>query len=77
MKILDSENKVYLLDDDNFEFPTLDMMGDDLVCIGGDFHPNRLETAYEKGLFPWFIDEYNYIHWFHAILIFSFPIKVV
>ncbi len=64
MKILDSQNKIYLLDDENFEFPTLDMMKDDLVCIGGDFHPQRLELAYENGLFPWYIDEYNYIHWF-------------
>ena len=64
MKILDKENKIYLLDDDKLEFPTLKMMGDDLVCIGGDFNPNRLVLAYESGLFPWYIDEYNYIHWF-------------
>ena len=64
MKLLDTQNKIYLLDDDNFDFPSLDMMGDDLVCIGGDFHPQRLLNAYENGLFPWYIDEQNYIHWF-------------
>lgn len=64
MKLLDEEQKVYLLDDDNFNFPTLDMMGGDLVCIGGDFHPQRIINAYQNGLFPWFIDEYNYIHWY-------------
>ncbi len=64
MKILDTENKIYLLDDDSFDFPTMEMMKDDLVCIGGNFHPSRLELAYQNGLFPWFIDEYNYIHWF-------------
>ena len=32
MKILDTKNKIYLLDDDNFDFPTLDMMSDDLVA---------------------------------------------
>jgi len=64
MKLLDKIQKIYLLDDDNFDFPSLDMMGDDLVAIGGDFHPNRLINAYKSGLFPWFIDEYNYIHWF-------------
>jgi leucyl/phenylalanyl-tRNA--protein transferase len=64
MKILDNEHKIYLLDDENFDFPTLDMMDDDLVAIGGDFHPQRLINAYENGIFPWFIDEYNYIHWF-------------
>lgn len=64
MKLLDPEHKIYLLDDDNFDFPTLDMMDDDLVAVGGDFHPQRLINAYENGIFPWFIDEYNYIHWF-------------
>ncbi|MEA3383159.1 MAG: leucyl/phenylalanyl-tRNA--protein transferase [Campylobacterota bacterium] len=64
MKILDKENKIYLLDDTNLEFPTLDMMKDDLVAIGGDFHPQRIINAYENGLFPWYIDEYGYIHWF-------------
>ena len=64
MELLDNEHKIYLLDDDNLNFPTLDMMNDDLVAIGGNFHPQRLINAYENGLFPWFIDEDNYIHWF-------------
>jgi leucyl/phenylalanyl-tRNA--protein transferase len=59
MKLLDNEHKIYLLNDD-----TLEMMDDDLVAVGGDFHPQRLINAYENGIFPWFIDEYNYIHWF-------------
>ena len=64
MKLLDKDNKIYLLDIDNLEFPTLDMMNDDLVAIGGDFHPQRIINAYQNGLFPWYIDEYGYIHWF-------------
>ncbi len=64
MELIDDEYKIYLLDNDNFEFPSLDMMNDDLVCIGGDFHPTRLIAAYKNGLFPWYIDENNYIHWF-------------
>jgi len=64
MKLLDIEEGVYLLDDDNFDFPTLDMMKNDLIAIGGDFHPQRIINAYKGGLFPWFIDEYNYIHWY-------------
>ena len=64
MKILDKKNKIYLLDEENFDFPTLDMMKDDLVAIGGDFHPQRLLNAYENGIFPWFIDDLGYIHWF-------------
>jgi len=64
LQLLDKENKIYLLDDDNFDFPSLDMMDDDLVALGGDFHPQRLINAYKNGLFPWFIDELGYIHWY-------------
>ena len=64
MKILDKKNKIYLLDENNFDFPTLEMMNDDLVAVGGDFHPQRLINAYENGLFPWFIDDYGYINWY-------------
>ncbi len=64
MELLDKEHLIYLLDFENFEFPSLEMMNDDLVAIGGDFHPQRLINAYKNGIFPWFIDEYNHIHWF-------------
>lgn len=64
MELLDFKQKIYLLDTDNFDFPTLEMMGGDLVAIGGDFHPQRIVNAYENGIFPWFIDDYNYIHWY-------------
>jgi leucyl/phenylalanyl-tRNA--protein transferase len=64
MELLDEEHKIYLLDLDNYNFPTLSMMDDDLVAIGGDFYPQRLINAYENGIFPWFIDDYNHIHWF-------------
>ncbi len=64
MQLLDPENKIYLLEEKSFDFPTLDMMEDDLVCVGGDFHPQRIIKAYQNGLFPWYIDENNYIHWF-------------
>lgn len=64
MRLLEPIEKIYLLDEDNFDFPTLEMMNNDLVAVGGDFHPQRLLNAYENGLFPWFMDEYNHIHWF-------------
>ena len=64
MELLDKTHKIYLLDKDNFTFPTLEMINDDLVAVGGDFHPQRLINAYENGIFPWFIDEYNHIHWY-------------
>ncbi|MDK2061442.1 leucyl/phenylalanyl-tRNA--protein transferase [Aliarcobacter butzleri] len=64
MKLIDKKHKIYLLDEEKFDFPTLNMMNDDLVAIGGDFHPQRLLNAYENGIFPWFIDNLGYIHWF-------------
>ncbi|MGB6328587.1 MAG: leucyl/phenylalanyl-tRNA--protein transferase [Halarcobacter sp.] len=64
MELLDKKHKIYLLDENNFDFPTLEMINDDLVAVGGDFHPQRIINAYENGIFPWFIDEYNHIHWF-------------
>ncbi|WP_121626312.1 leucyl/phenylalanyl-tRNA--protein transferase [Poseidonibacter antarcticus] len=64
MRILDNKEKIYLLEENDFIFPSLEMMNNDLVAIGGDFHPQRLINAYKNGLFPWFIDEDNYIHWF-------------
>lgn len=64
MELLDKKEKIYLLKTNNFNFPTLPMMKNDLVAIGGDFHPQRLINAYQNGIFPWFIDEHNYIHWY-------------
>jgi leucyl/phenylalanyl-tRNA--protein transferase len=64
MELLDTDEKIYLLEENNFNFPNLEMMNNDLVAIGGDFHPQRLLNAYKNGLFPWFIDEDNYIHWY-------------
>ena len=64
MELLDNEHKIYLLDLKNLNFPSLNMMNDDLVAVGGDFHPQRILNAYENGIFPWFIDEYNHIHWY-------------
>jgi leucyl/phenylalanyl-tRNA--protein transferase len=64
MELIDKQEGIYLLDDNNFNFPTQEMMKNDLVAIGGDFHPQRIINAYKGGLFPWYIDEYNYIHWY-------------
>ncbi len=64
MELIEENEKIYLLDDESFDFPSPEMMGGDLVALGGDFHPERLIHAYRSGIFPWFIDEYNYIHWY-------------
>jgi len=64
MRLIDDNLKIYLLDDKEFSFPSLEQMQEDLVAIGGDFHPQRLLNAYENGIFPWYIDDFGYIHWY-------------
>lgn len=36
---------------------------DGLVAIGGDLEPERLLSAYSKGIFPWFIDN-GFVFWY-------------
>ena len=64
MKLLDIKEKIWLIEDDDITFPKPEDMENDLVAIGGDFHPERLINAYENGLFPWFIDDWGYINWY-------------
>lgn len=46
---------VYWLADDFLGFPDPKGANEDgIVAIGGDLSPNRLLTAYQHGLFPWF-----------------------
>ncbi len=37
---------------------------DGVVAVGGDFHPDTLRLAYENGIFPWPIEEFELIPWF-------------
>jgi leucyl/phenylalanyl-tRNA--protein transferase len=42
------------------EFPSVDKAlrdPDGLLAVGGDLRPERLLTAYERGIFPWFQEE--------------------
>jgi leucyl/phenylalanyl-tRNA---protein transferase len=46
---------VYWLADDSLDFPDPEGANEDgLVALGGDLSPDRLLTAYNHGLFPWF-----------------------
>ncbi|MBD3840886.1 MAG: leucyl/phenylalanyl-tRNA--protein transferase [Campylobacterales bacterium] len=64
MKLIDEKQKIYLLENFYFDFPSLDMMGGDLVAVGGNLHPHRIINAYYSGIFPWFMDDHGWIHWF-------------
>ena len=63
MELLDIKEKIWLLDE-KVLISKLEDMENDLVAIGGDFHPQRLINNLWKWVFPWFIDDYNYINWY-------------
>lgn len=45
---------MYLLDE-HLWFPKPDLANDDgLLAVGGDLSPQRIQLAYENGIFPWF-----------------------
>lgn len=37
---------------------------DDIVALGGDFRPNTILSAYERGIFPWPMEGLGVIPWF-------------
>lgn len=51
------------LNSDN-AFPDVTKASEDgLLAIGGDLSANRLLTAYQKGIFPWFEDDNTIMWW--------------
>jgi len=44
---------------DKIEFPPYeDASPEGIIAIGGDLSPDRLMYAYERGIFPWYSDDY-------------------
>lgn len=55
-----------LLDQDNPEFPPPHSALSDpngLLAVGGNLSPDTLWSAYQQGIFPWFIDEEPILWW--------------
>lgn len=49
--------------DDRY-FPPAELARDDgLLAIGGDLEPDRLLTAYSRGIFPWYEDGFPILWW--------------
>ncbi|WIO75573.1 leucyl/phenylalanyl-tRNA--protein transferase [Porticoccaceae bacterium LTM1] len=58
--------ELVLLDQDNPEFPHPNSALSDpngLLAVGGNLSPDTLWSAYQKGIFPWFIDEEPILWW--------------
>ena len=36
---------------------------DGLLAVGGDLSPERILSAYQKGIFPWFEDDEQILWW--------------
>ena len=48
----------------SFDFPSAAKANKDgLLAIGGDLHPERILTAYRKGIFPWFEEGQPFLWW--------------
>ena len=54
------------LDERSLQFPDIDNALDDpngLLAVGGDLSPERLLTAYQHGIFPWYEDPQPLLWW--------------
>ena len=61
------------LNSDN-AFPDVTKASEDgLLAVGGDLSANRLLTAYQKGIFPWFEDDNTILWWSPDPRIVLFP----
>ena len=50
--------------DHNNQFPDVSQATEDgLLAIGGDLNPERLLSAYQQGIFPWFEDDEQILWW--------------
>lgn len=57
-------NPFTLFCSETFAFPDVSEADEDgLLAIGGDLKPQRLISAYSRGIFPWFIEE-GYVFWY-------------
>ena len=57
-------NRIYQLNDDDYNFPPASMANKDgLLAFGGDLSPERLVIAYANGIFPWYSEGEPLLWW--------------
>jgi leucyl/phenylalanyl-tRNA--protein transferase len=55
---------VYRLSEDSLDFPPAYLANwQGILAVGGDLSPERLLTAYQNGIFPWFNEEDPILWW--------------
>lgn len=53
-----------------------DANADGLLAVGGDLSPQRLQLAYENGIFPWFAEDSLILWWSPDPRMVLFPLKI-
>lgn len=49
---------IFRLDEEDITFPPAELAEEDgLLAVGGDLRPERLISAYRRGIFPWYSEE--------------------
>jgi len=55
---------VYWLSKDDISFPPAELANQDgILALGGDLSVERLLSAYQNGIFPWFNENDPFIWW--------------
>ncbi len=70
---------VYWLDQDSTEFPSIEdalKEPNGLLAVGGDLSPQRLLSAYRRGIFPWYEDPQPILWWTPDPRAVLFPARV-
>lgn len=49
---------------------------DGFLCVGGDLEPQRLLTAYQYGIFPWYSDGQPILWWYTSPRMVLFPVDL-
>ena len=78
-KVLNKDNSIDSLTflDDRLMFPPLTKANaEGLLAVGGDLSPERLELAYQNGIFPWFDSDSPILWWSPDPRMVLFPHKV-
>ncbi|MCH5149654.1 MAG: leucyl/phenylalanyl-tRNA--protein transferase [Spirochaetales bacterium] len=66
--------RYFILEDGNYDFPNPIEAADGIVAVGGEITPKRLLSAYENGIFPWY-DESMPVLWQSPLTRFVLPLE--
>ena len=68
--------KLQWLSETSLDFPPISRAlrdPDGLLAVGGDLRPERLQLAYEQGIFPWYSDDQPILWWSPSVRMVLLP----